>query len=162
MSVGSAVKQIYWILVTGKEPMYPRGALIISLFNTVNNSLNTLLFTLASSNPTWSPLSFYAGAALYTIGILVEPIAETQQKIFKDAPENKGKTYSGGLFGLARNINYRAYTLWRGGMALATGGPDGVDLPQPCSFMTFRVGLCRLYGEQWAEVKRKGAVYAVS
>lgn len=127
MSVGSAVKQIYWILATGKEPMYTSGAVIISFFNTLNNSLNTLLFTMAASNPTWSPLSLYIGAALYTVGILVEPISETQRKIFKDKPENKGKPYSGGLFGLARNINYGAYTLWRGGMALAAGGPIWVS-----------------------------------
>lgn len=127
MSVGSAVKQIYWILVTAKEPMYSNVAVIISLFNTVNNGLNTLLFTVAASNPTWSPLSLYIGAALYTIGILVEPVAETQRKIFKDKPENKGKAYSGGLFGLARNINYGAYTVWRGGMALAAGGPIWVS-----------------------------------
>ena len=127
MSVGSAVKQIYWILVTAKEPMYTDGAIIISFFNTLNNSLNTLLFTVAASNPTWSPLSLYIGAALYTIGILIEPISETQRKIFKDKPENKGKPYSGGLFGLARNINYGAYTLWRGGMALAAGGPIWVS-----------------------------------
>jgi hypothetical protein len=133
MSVGSAVKQIYWILVTAKEPMYTDGAVIISFFNTLNNSLNTLLFTVAASNPTWSPLSLYVGAALYTIGILVEPISETQRKIFKDNPENKGKPFSGGLFGLARNINYGAYTLWRGGMALAAGGPIWV------SFLVSRV-----------------------
>jgi hypothetical protein len=127
MGVGSAVKQIYWILVTAKEPMYTSGAVLISIFNTVNNGLNTLLFTLAGSNPTWSPLSLYVGAALYTVGILVEPIAETQRKIFKDKPENKGKAYSGGLFGMARNINYGAYTIWRGGMALAAGGPIWVS-----------------------------------
>jgi steroid 5-alpha reductase family enzyme len=103
--------------------MYPSGAVIISLFNTFNNGLNTLIFTLASSNPTWSPLSMYVGATLYTIGILVEPIAETQRMIFKDNPENQGKAYARGLFGLARNINYGAYTAWRAGMALAAGGP---------------------------------------
>jgi steroid 5-alpha reductase family enzyme len=103
--------------------MYPSNAVIISLYNTFNNGLNTLLFTLASSNPTWSPLSLYFGATLYTIGILVEPIAETQRMIFKDKPENQGRAYAGGLFGLARNINYGAYTAWRVGMALAAGGP---------------------------------------
>ena len=103
----------------------PAGpAIAICIFNTVNNSLNTLLFTLAGSNPTYvSPYSFYVGAALYTVGILVEPLAEVQRKIFKDKPENKGKPYAGGLFSLARNINYGAYTIWRTGFALACGGP---------------------------------------
>ena len=104
--------------------MFVPGAIGIALFNTVNNSLNTLIFTLASSNPTYiSPSSIYFGAALYTVGILVEPISEVQRKLFKDKPENKGKPYGGGLFSLARNINYGAYTLWRSGMAFAAGGP---------------------------------------
>lgn len=125
MSVGSAVKQIFWILTTSNEPMFMFGAIAIPIFNTVNNSINTLIFTLAgAANPTYiSPYSIYIGAALYTIGILVEPMSEIQRKIFKDKPENKGKPYAGGLFGLARNINYGAYTAWRAGFAFACGGP---------------------------------------
>lgn len=97
------------------------SAVGIALFN---NSLNTLLFTIAGSNPTYiSPYSIYVGAALYTVRVLVEPIAEVQRKIFKGKPENKGKPYAGGLFSLARNINYGGYTLWRSGMEFAGGGP---------------------------------------
>jgi steroid 5-alpha reductase family enzyme len=91
------------------EPLYVPAAIVIALFNTINNSLNTLLFTIAGSNPTYiSPYSIYIGATLYTIGILVEPISEVHRKTFKDKPENKGKPYAGGLFSLARNINYGA------------------------------------------------------
>ena len=103
--------------------MYVPGAVGIALFNTVNNSINTLLFTIAASNPTYiPPYSIYIGAILYTVGILVEPISEVQRKMFKDKPDNKGKPYAGGLFSLARNINYGGYTLWRSGMAFAAGG----------------------------------------
>jgi steroid 5-alpha reductase family enzyme len=103
--------------------MYVPSAIFIALFNTVNNSINTLLFTIASSNPTYiSPWCIYIGAALYTTGILIEPISEVQRANFKAKPENKGKPYAGGLLSLARNINYGAYTLWRSGMALACGG----------------------------------------
>ncbi|CAF3596345.1 unnamed protein product [Rotaria sp. Silwood1] len=38
-----------------------------------------------------------------------------------DNPINKGKNYSGGLFSLARHINYGGYTLWRTGLALTSG-----------------------------------------
>jgi hypothetical protein len=123
MSIGSAGRQIFWMLDTSREPMYPRSAIAISLFNTINNAINTVLFTIAANNPTYvSPWSMYLGAALYTIGIFVEPIAETQRRIFKDDPANKGKPYGRGLFGLARNINHGAYTFWRAGFALAAGG----------------------------------------
>ena len=48
-------------------------------------------------------------------GILLELVSELQRKRFKDDPANKGKPYAGGLFSLARSINYGGYTLWRGG-----------------------------------------------
>lgn len=104
--------------------MYVPGAIAIAFFNTLTNSLNSLMFTIAGSNPTYlPPWSMYIGPALYTVGILIEPIAEVQRAIFKAKPENKGKPYAGGLFSLARNINYGGYTLWRSGMAFAAGGP---------------------------------------
>ena len=49
-------------------------------------------------------------------------MSEIQRKVFKDKPENKGKPYGGGLFGLATNINYGGYTLWRAGYAVAAAG----------------------------------------
>ena len=97
---------------TSNEPLYAKGALLIAAFNTVNNGLNTLLFGLAASNPTWSPWNIYAGIAMYTIGIILEPLAETQRQIFKSKKENQGKLYSGGLFSLARHINYTVGTTW--------------------------------------------------
>ena len=164
MSVGSAVKQILWLLTLSKESMYPGPAALIAIFNTVNNSINTLLFTTASSNPTYvSPYSVYVGAAFYTIGILVEPIAELQRKVFKDKPENQGKAYAGGLFGLARNINYGAYTLWRGGFALAASGPVWGGIC--AAFFTWDFAAravpaledyCeKKYGEQWKRITRE-------
>lgn len=163
MSVGSALKQIYWLLVTCNEPLSPSSAVIIALFNTVNNACNSILFTVAGSNPTYlSPYTMYAGATLYTIGILVEPIAETQRKRFKDKPENKGKPYAGGLFGLARNINYGAYTLWRAGFALAAGGPVWGAVCAAFFISDFATraiptleDYCRnRYGDQWKRVEK--------
>src|ERR1700728_4920700 len=104
--------------------MYPSAAIFIALFNTINNTLNTVSFTIAAANPTYlSPYSMYIGAALYTIGILVETHSEIQREYFKNRPENKGRLFASGLFSLARHINYGGYVLWRAGMALAAGGP---------------------------------------
>lgn len=122
MSVGSALKQIYWVLGLSYESLSPVPAVIISAFNTVHNSLNTLLFTARAANPTWHPYCLYTGALLFTSGILIETSAEIQRRNFKAQPENKGKAYSGGLFGVARNPNYAGYVLWRSGFALAGGG----------------------------------------
>ena len=164
MSVAAAAKQIFWILFTSKEKMRAGGAAVIAAFNLVNNAINTLLFTVAAANPTYStPASMYVGVALFTLGIVVEPLAEVQRSRFKDDPRNAGKPYAGGLFGFARNINYAAYTVWRTGFALAGGGP--VWAPLVASFFVWDFSTravptleeyCRKrYGVQWAEVERK-------
>ena len=49
-------------------------------------------------------------------------VAPTVPNFSYICPANKGKIYSGGLFGLSRHINYFGYTLWRSGYALAAGG----------------------------------------
>lgn len=59
---------------------------------------------------------------MFVLGMLAETVSEVQRKIFKDKPENKGRVYTGGLFGLARHINYGGYTIWRAGFALASAG----------------------------------------
>ncbi len=114
MSIGSALKQIIWILYISNEPMYPGGASMICAFNTVFNSINSLLAT-ASLPHQYLPQQVYLGGAMYLVGIFLELVSELQRKRFKDDPANKGKPYAGGLFSLARSINYGGYTLWRGG-----------------------------------------------
>lgn len=105
----------------------------------------------------------YIGAAMFVIGILVEPIAEVQRKQFKDDPKNQGKPYAGGLFGLARSINYGAYTIWRAGFALAAGGPVWAAVVGGFFFWDFSTRAIpvmeeyctKRYGKQYEEVKRK-------
>lgn len=163
MSIGSAVKQIIWILAISKEPMYVDGAVMISLFNTVVNSFNTLAFSLASVNPTWSAKAMYISVPLYAIGILIELVSEIQRKRFKDNPKNEGKPYGGGLFGLSRSINYFGYTVWRGAFALAGGGLAwGALIVASFSrdFCTRAIPVMDRYctgryGQQWENVKRK-------
>lgn len=163
MSIGSALKQIFWILGTSNEPMYSDGAIMICIFNTVVNSLNTLAFSLAGTNPTWSSTAFYASVPLYVAGILIELVSEVQRKRFKDDPRNEGKPYAGGLFAYARSINYFGYMVWRGAFALAAGGVVWGGLIATVLAMDF----CKRaiptmdryctgrYGKQWDEVKRR-------
>ena len=114
MSIGSALKQIIWILYISNEPMSPTLASMICAFNTVFNSINSLLAT-ANLPYQYVPKQTYFGGALCVVGILLELVSELQRKRFKDDPANKGKPYAGGLFSLARSINYGGYTLWRSG-----------------------------------------------
>jgi hypothetical protein len=134
MAAGTTIKQVYWIAYLSNEEMPTGNSIIISIFNTVFNSANSILSLTAAANffaPSFltgsqngneiSPL-FILGSISYTIGLIIEAVSETQRKSFKDDPKNKGKAYTGGLFGLARYINYGAYTVMRSGYALASGG----------------------------------------
>jgi protein-S-isoprenylcysteine O-methyltransferase Ste14 len=128
MATGSALKQIYWLLFTGEEEMPPTAAIEVSIFNSVCNSLNSLAFTLAltsaslASNETFPQTPLLIGSVLYAAGILTEAVSETQRRSFKRDPKNKGKPFTGGLWGVARHINYTGYSIWRAGYAIAAGG----------------------------------------
>lgn len=163
MSIANALKQIYWVVFTSKESMTVKSAIAVSVFNFVCNSLNTLAFTAASANKTWSETGLYVAIPIFAAGILLESISEIQRKAFKDDSRNKGKVYSGGLFSYARHINYCGYMLWRSAMALAGGGwVWGVIV---ASFFSWDFNTRAIpvldeynsgkYGQQWQAVKRK-------
>jgi protein-S-isoprenylcysteine O-methyltransferase Ste14 len=128
MATGSALKQIYWLLVTSEEEFPPSASIAVSVFNSFGNTLNSLAFTSAltsaslASNETFPQTPLIVGTVLYTVGILTEAISETQRRSFKRDPKNKGKPFTGGLFSAARHINYTGYTFWRVGYAIAAGG----------------------------------------
>ncbi|KAJ9640097.1 hypothetical protein H2201_007626 [Coniosporium apollinis] len=128
MAVGSMLKQNYWLLAISAEEMPPSSAVLIAIFNTVANSLNTLGFICAAtsaslnSGSTFPQVPLLVGSIMYAIGIAVELISEIQRSNFKKDPKNKGKAYTGGLWSWARHINYGGYSLWRGGFALAAAG----------------------------------------
>lgn len=163
MSIGSAVKHIFWALVIAKEPMSVQSAVIVALFNTAMNSANTLAFSLAAKNPTWSEAVCRISIPIFVAGILIETISELQRKAFKDDPKNKGKVYSGGLFSYARHINYFGYMIWRGAAALAGGGlawGTFIVLFFRYNFLNMSIPeldeYCKKkYGEQWVATKRK-------
>ncbi|KAB5572307.1 hypothetical protein GE09DRAFT_663572 [Coniochaeta sp. 2T2.1] len=134
MAAGSSIKQIIWALYLSKEEMIPSMAIKVAVFNTVINSINSLLFVTAASSAVLSgpqvPVPFTSetvslpvaiGAVAYAVGIVAETVAEVQRKRFKDDPANKGKVCNTGLWSWARHANYGAYTIWRAGYSLAAG-----------------------------------------
>lgn len=140
LAVGSATKQIYWCLGVADNKFDPGFSTMVAVYNTVLNTLNTLLslWAISSNRPafadTWGELfasnsTVVFGAALYGLGLWTEWWCEVQRKRFKQNPANKGKLCTEGLFGLARNINYGGYTLWRAGYSIVCAGlPWGVGM----------------------------------
>lgn len=163
MSLAAALKQIIWITYIAREPLYPATSALIALYNTLANTLNTILFAYAATNPTWTPSALSLAIPLFTTGILLELVSELQRKSFKDAPRNAGEPYTGGLFAYARSINYFGYMLWRAGFALAGGGwvwGVVVAVGFAWDFTTRAVpaldAYCaRKYGVQWDELRRR-------
>jgi protein-S-isoprenylcysteine O-methyltransferase Ste14 len=128
MSVGLAGKHINWVVNTSEEEFTPGMAVAVGAYNSFWNSVNNLLFTttLASASlasgqsfPQW-PL--VVGTLLFATGLTLEVVSEAQRKNFKKNPKNEGKPYTGGLWSLARHINYTGYSLMRAGYATAAAG----------------------------------------
>ncbi|KAA6414145.1 MAG: hypothetical protein FRX48_02507 [Lasallia pustulata] len=168
--LGSSVKQIVHLLFVSEQEMPPKSAVVISLFNTIFNSANTLLslWTTSSMAPSSaaglsSSPAFVVGIGLYAVGMLTEMISEFQRKAFKADPTNKGTPYGGGLFSLATNINCGGYTLWRSGYAITAAGlPWGImvgtwffydfatrAIPVLDHYCTER------YGDAWVKIKER-------
>lgn len=131
MALGSGLKQAIHMAFISEQELSSGLGFGIGFFNTVFNSTNILfsVWSLTSQSPSpngslrvQSTASVAIGVCAYTVGVLTELASELQRRRFKKDPANKGKPYGGGLFSLATNINYGAYTLWRAGFALATGG----------------------------------------
>jgi protein-S-isoprenylcysteine O-methyltransferase Ste14 len=120
MAAGCAVKQIINMGYIMEAQMPYSSMIVISIFNTVSNSLAAFSSLIYGPSNELGSLQ-YVGISLFSVGILTELISELQRKSFKDDPQNKGKLYTGGLFSLARHINYGGYTLWRTGLALTSG-----------------------------------------
>ena len=121
-ALASMFKQCFWALYLAGEYMTVEAAFSISIFNTLQNSLNDTLFSASGCNPTWSPVCLVIGDFLVGTGIFIEIWYEYQRKRFKEDSKNRGKVYMGGWLGVVRHPNYAGYTMWRTGMALAGGG----------------------------------------
>ncbi|KAG6900831.1 hypothetical protein C0993_000150 [Termitomyces sp. T159_Od127] len=173
MSAGSSLKQIFWLTSVAEQEMPVKSAIPIGAFNFLFNSLNSLFFinkfTSAATNggqdlddPDFPSIPLVVGSAAYVTGLMLELVSELQRKRFKKDPKNKGKNYAGGLFSLARHINYTGHVLMRGGYALAAGGwiwsgfttaffvRDFVTRAIPCLDKYCQ----EQYAESWNEYKR--------
>src|ERR1700761_472761 len=120
MPTCTAIKSIYAILFIAEQEMPTTNALILGPIITAYDTINTCFYTIAVL--TASRTSLIVGTALYIIGLSTETISEIQRRKFKDKSVNKGKVFSGGLFSLARHVNYGSFTLWRAGYAMAASG----------------------------------------
>lgn len=175
MAAGSTAKQVFWITYLSREEFPPGAAVAVSVYNTVVNSANSLLAIAAASTAAlaygpdvpvpWTgravSLPVAVGAAMYAVGMVVETVAELQRKRFKDDAANEGKVCRTGLWGLATNINYGGYALWRTGYTLAAGGwPAALVMGsfQMFDFASRSVVVMNQYmeskyGEQWRSYK---------
>ncbi len=139
MSAGSTAKQTYWRLALSQDSFPASAALVVSMFNTLVNSVNALLFvalgttsllsrpriSLSSSAATGGfavPLSTVVGTLLYVAGMAIETVSERQRAQFKSRAHNKGKVCKEGLWSWARHVNYFGYTLWRSGYCMVGSG----------------------------------------
>lgn len=133
LAAGTSASQIFWAWIVRDNYFPPSGATAIALYNTLLNTVNSAfaLWAVTSQVPAWNirsdtvgswPVSVAAGVVLYLTGTVMERYSEVQRKTFKAKPENKGKPFAGGLFGVVRNANYTGYTLMRTGFALVCGG----------------------------------------
>ncbi|KAI3318425.1 hypothetical protein HD806DRAFT_315682 [Xylariaceae sp. AK1471] len=181
MSAGSAAKQIYWQVNISQESFPPAAAAAVSIFNTLVNSANSLLFlalgttsllsqpqisfslSSTATNNVTLPLSTVVGTFLYVIGMAIETQSERQRAAFKARPENKGKVCKVGLWSWARHINYFGYALWRGGYCMVgTGWIGGIamGLWQGYDLGSRAVGVLdeycsNRYKEQWVQFKQE-------
>ncbi|PNS16517.1 hypothetical protein CAC42_251 [Sphaceloma murrayae] len=166
MAAGSAIKQNFWLLALSYEKMAPGSSVAVSAFNTFVNSVNDLLFvcsaTSASVNGEHFPQTpLLMGVALYVTGMVTETLSEGQRYRFKQDRANKGKVFQGGLFSVARHINYTGYLMWRVGYAMAGGGYAWGLANVAFYLFNFSRAIPPLnhyceerYGEQWEQYKR--------
>ncbi|TEA22720.1 Delta(14)-sterol reductase [Colletotrichum sidae] len=172
MSVGSFAKQAWWLVGTSEEDFPPSAAVAVSFYNTLVNSANSLLLLAASTSVlnsaydfpgTKLPYQVVVGSVMFAVGMFLETASEWQRKQFKSRPENKGKVMRGGLWKLARHINYGGYALWRAGYCMAASGVVAsavMGVFQGFDFLTRSIPVMNdycsnRYGEQWAQFKRE-------
>ncbi|ODQ68898.1 hypothetical protein LIPSTDRAFT_121047 [Lipomyces starkeyi NRRL Y-11557] len=109
MALGSSLKQIVALVYISEQEMPAASAFVIAAFNTIFNSLNTILSLWSPTSGVHTSRSWFdilrsssvaIGAGFYLIGILMELISELQRRAFKKNPANKGKPYGGFSWGI--------------------------------------------------------------
>ncbi|KAL1747818.1 hypothetical protein HDZ31DRAFT_80119 [Schizophyllum fasciatum] len=173
-AVGS-LRHAYWVTRTNTMYFGPAAGAVVSIYNTVMNTANTLVaahttarlsqvvtnVTYADSLGGWAASlgwQQWAGLGLFVSGIAIEMYSEETRKAFKKDPKNKGKVDDTGFFGVVRHPNYLGYTLWRTGAALATGSVPAAFVTLAFQVFQFASAIPHLsshmaakYGQQWKD-----------
>jgi len=161
MTAACAVKQIINMVYILETKITYAPVVFICIYNTLTNSVTALSSLIYGPSKELGTVQ-YIGISLFTVGIFTELVSELQRKKFKDNPINKGKLYTGGLFSLARHINYGGYTLWRTGLALTSGNYwwAAFQVFWHMWFFTQKsvpelAGYCsKKYGDEWKQFER--------
>jgi protein-S-isoprenylcysteine O-methyltransferase Ste14 len=98
---------------------------------------------------TRTPLSWLdaPGILLVLLGSALNTGSELQRKRFKDDPANRGRLFTGGLFRLARHVNFFGDTLWALGWALLTRNAWALLIPLllAVGFVWFQIPILSRY-----------------
>ncbi|KAJ9110453.1 hypothetical protein QFC19_001579 [Naganishia cerealis] len=167
MSGITALRHIYWALFVNESAFNPGMGAFVSIYNGLLNTINSLIFvhqvSRGKTNPLASNWMQYVGFALLLTGTVGEIMIEENRKAFKKNPANQGRIHDTGAFGVVRHPNYAFYSLWRVGMAMATGSWinaavnaafqvaffAGYSIPELSSHMSGK------YKSLWTEYTRK-------
>jgi protein-S-isoprenylcysteine O-methyltransferase Ste14 len=160
----TALRQVFWTLRLSTYNWRLKPALMIGVgvpgfFTTV-----TMLSIAYNSNADFGTWKDILGLVLFFAGGLTETFSEIQRKNFKSVAANKGKVFTGGLFSLARHINYTGEVFWYTGLLLLTTG-NPIIAAAVFAFMTYTfatvavgeiaVHMEKKYPKEWALYKEK-------
>ncbi|MFE7029796.1 methyltransferase family protein [Streptomyces sp. NPDC057621] len=106
----------------------------------------------------------WLGILLYLVGSYLNTGSEYQRKVWKRAPEHKGKLYTEGLFKYSMHINYFGDVVLFTGFALVTGSLWALVIPviMACMFSFMNIPmldkyLAERYGTAFDEYAKKTA-----
>lgn len=88
-----------------------------------------LLWALTGRTAIPVPALLAAGLAMFAVGFVIEATADFQLSRFRADPANRGRLFTGGLFGVVRHPNYLGEIVLWTGIALAAFGATGSLLP---------------------------------
>ena len=130
-------------------------ALVVSVWVVVILAVYAACARLGSVFPVWV---LWPAALLYVVGSFLNTASEAQRRSFKANPANRGRLFTGGLFGVSMHINYFGDSVLFMGFALATlhYGSLVIPLLMTVSFLFGHIRrmdayLAEKYGEQFTE-----------